>query len=379
MFNNDSSTQVCHAYEAGTKSVAVMAGRDYRIGEQVCINYGLGKQPAAASLRLYGFLPEGEGGQANVAVELYAEMAPQAEAFEKKAKLLEQLGVEAGRPHLLSLADPLPDSLLVRKAGEKVGGSGFPAGVFVSVAAHELPSLPGRRSAEVPAHAAAEPVGGEGHGAARRPSSPFCASRGLSTAPPPPTAHRRVLPPAPQLRMGDSSPLAKGRRISASNERMALSALASGLQAMLGQFATAPEEDEALLLRGDLPPRTRAAVLLRAAERRVLRASEEEAEQRLMQLDPAKDPRPAAPAAPAATAPAAAPAEEKQQAEEPEPPARAAAEVLADYFRSLEAGGEEQQGGGADGGAPAAVPQQGAGGAGKGDIAAATAELEGID
>lgn len=34
MFNNDLATQVCHAYEASTKSVTVLAGRDYKPGEQ---------------------------------------------------------------------------------------------------------------------------------------------------------------------------------------------------------------------------------------------------------------------------------------------------------------------------------------------------------
>lgn len=34
MFNNDSDTSVCHAYESSTKSVTVLAGRDYKPGEQ---------------------------------------------------------------------------------------------------------------------------------------------------------------------------------------------------------------------------------------------------------------------------------------------------------------------------------------------------------
>lgn len=55
------------------------------LGEgQVCINYGLGQAPAAACLRLYGFLP-GDGRE-NISVELYVEMAPEAEAFDKKQR-----------------------------------------------------------------------------------------------------------------------------------------------------------------------------------------------------------------------------------------------------------------------------------------------------
>lgn len=165
------------------------------------------------------------------------------------------------------------------------------------------------------------------------------------------------------LRMGETSPLAKGKRIGASNERMALSALAGGLEAMLGQFPTTAEEDEAILRQGDVPPRRRAAVALRAAERRILRASQEAAEQRLSQLDPAKDPRPPPPPAPPAPEPAtAAPAEPAPDAE---PPAKAAAEVLAEYFKTLEAGGEGAEGG-------AAPPEPGA-------AEAAKAELETID
>lgn len=148
--------------------------------------------------------------------------------------------------------------------------------------------------------------------------------------------------PLLQIRMGDSSPLAKGRRIGASNERMALSALASGLQAMLGQFATALEEDEVLLQQSNLPQRRRAAVTLRMAERRILEASQAAAEQRLMELDPSNDPRPAAPAPAPAPATAAPPALPEAEAE---PPAKAAAEILAEYFKSLEAGEGEGEGG----------------------------------
>lgn len=50
----------------------------------MCINYGLAKAPAATCLRLYGFMPP--EGQGTVSVELYAEMSPGAEAFDKKSK-----------------------------------------------------------------------------------------------------------------------------------------------------------------------------------------------------------------------------------------------------------------------------------------------------
>ena len=109
LFNSEAGAAVCHAYDAARRCVRVSAARAYASGEQVCISYG---SPSAADcLRLYGFvLPPAGGGGA--AVELFAEMSPEADGFKAKRRLLDALGVAEGAPHVLTAAEPLPPRLL---------------------------------------------------------------------------------------------------------------------------------------------------------------------------------------------------------------------------------------------------------------------------
>jgi hypothetical protein len=78
-------------------------------------------------------------------------------------------------------------------------------------------------------------------------------------------------------------------RVSAANERAALSALQEGLTAMLEAYRTTADADDALLADADasLPPRRRAAVALRLGEKRVLHAALAELAQRLRDVDAA--------------------------------------------------------------------------------------------
>jgi histone-lysine N-methyltransferase SETD3 len=107
LFNNDPTLPVCHAHERSGNAVVVLAGRDYAAGEVVHINYGC--PSAAAALRLHGFLPQG----ALVEVPVFAEMAPEADLYDAKRHLLDAAGVPVGSGFVLTLAEPLPATLLL--------------------------------------------------------------------------------------------------------------------------------------------------------------------------------------------------------------------------------------------------------------------------
>jgi histone-lysine N-methyltransferase SETD3 len=107
MFNNDSRLPVCHAHERSGNAIVVLAGRDYAAGEFVHINYGCAS--ASQALRLHGFIPQG----ARVEVPIFAEMAPQADLYDAKRRLLDAAGVPAGSGFLMTLAEPLPATLLL--------------------------------------------------------------------------------------------------------------------------------------------------------------------------------------------------------------------------------------------------------------------------
>ena len=107
MFNNDCSLPVCHAHERTGNAVVALAGRAYAAGEAVCITYGF--TDAASALRLHGFVPAA----APTKVPLYAEMAPEADLYDAKRRLLDAAGVLPGTPFTLTLEQPLPPSLLL--------------------------------------------------------------------------------------------------------------------------------------------------------------------------------------------------------------------------------------------------------------------------
>lgn len=107
--NQDASLEVCHGRDSDNNTVVLLAGRDYQPGEEVCINYG--NLDAAAFLRLHGCVPS----HAVVRVPVYAEVDPGSSdpLARVKRALLDSAGIEAGQPHYLTLATPLPHSLLV--------------------------------------------------------------------------------------------------------------------------------------------------------------------------------------------------------------------------------------------------------------------------
>ena len=127
MFNAEPDAGACHAYEASRRCVIATSGREYKAGEQVCISYG--KVDSASCLRLYGFVPgnlAGEGVAADC-VQLYAEMAPQADGFAPKSRLLAAAGIQPGVAHTLTLEQPLPLPLLLSVRCQRLSAAGAAA------------------------------------------------------------------------------------------------------------------------------------------------------------------------------------------------------------------------------------------------------------
>ena len=107
MLNHSSEVKQCHAYDALSKNLSVLAGKNYESGDQVFINYG--PIPNNRLLRLYGFvMPDNP----NDSYDLVLMTHPIAPFFEQKHKLWLSAGLDSTSTISLTLTDPLPRSVL---------------------------------------------------------------------------------------------------------------------------------------------------------------------------------------------------------------------------------------------------------------------------
>ncbi|EFY89580.1 putative histone-lysine N-methyltransferase [Metarhizium acridum CQMa 102] len=107
MLNHSSESKQCHVYDASTGNLSILAGKDYEAGDQVYIHYG--SIPNSRLLRLYGFvIPDNP----NDSYDLVLATHPMAPFFEQKQKLWALAGLDATCTISLTLANPLPKSVL---------------------------------------------------------------------------------------------------------------------------------------------------------------------------------------------------------------------------------------------------------------------------
>ncbi|EOA83925.1 uncharacterized protein SETTUDRAFT_172505 [Exserohilum turcica Et28A] len=105
MLNHSSEVKQCHAYDALSKNLSILAGKNYESGDQVFINYG--PIPNNRLLRLYGFImPDNP----NDSYDLVLMTHPIAPFFEQKHKLWLSAGLDSTSTISLTLTDPLPRS-----------------------------------------------------------------------------------------------------------------------------------------------------------------------------------------------------------------------------------------------------------------------------
>ncbi|KAK5663835.1 hypothetical protein OQA88_38 [Cercophora sp. LCS_1] len=107
MLNHSSEVKQCHIYNASSGNLSVVAGKDYKTGDQVFINYG--PIPSNRLLRLYGFVVPGNP---NDSYDLVLATHPQAPLFELKQRLWASAGLDSTCTIPLTLTDPLPNNVL---------------------------------------------------------------------------------------------------------------------------------------------------------------------------------------------------------------------------------------------------------------------------
>ncbi|KAK0620724.1 hypothetical protein B0T14DRAFT_429613 [Immersiella caudata] len=107
MLNHSSEVEPCHVYNASTGDLSVLAGKDYRAGDQAFIYYGT--IPNNRLLRLYGFVV---AGNPNDSYDLVLATHPAAPLFDKKQRLWASAGLGSNCTISLTLADPLPRNVL---------------------------------------------------------------------------------------------------------------------------------------------------------------------------------------------------------------------------------------------------------------------------
>ncbi|KAI7909168.1 hypothetical protein M9X92_011788 [Pyricularia oryzae] len=107
MLNHSDNVKQCHAYDSSSKTLSVLAGKDYEAGDQVFIYYG----PVSNSrlLRLYGFVVPGNS---NDNYDLVLATHPEAPFFARKLKLWASARLDPTSTISLTLTDPLPNDVL---------------------------------------------------------------------------------------------------------------------------------------------------------------------------------------------------------------------------------------------------------------------------
>ncbi|KAK4214658.1 Rubisco LS methyltransferase [Rhypophila decipiens] len=107
MLNHSSEVKQCHVYDPKSGNLSILAGKDYKAGDQAFINYG--PIPNNRLLRLYGFVIPGNPHDSYDLVLATHSPAPR---FEEKQKLWPKAGLESTSTIALTLTDPLPRSVL---------------------------------------------------------------------------------------------------------------------------------------------------------------------------------------------------------------------------------------------------------------------------
>ncbi|KAJ3294154.1 hypothetical protein HDU79_011414 [Rhizoclosmatium sp. JEL0117] len=107
MVNHSFDVKQCHAYDPTEKAVKILAGKSYKKGDEVFINYG----PVSNTklLRLYGFVVPGNPYNAFELVLSTSEHAP---FFAEKAQVYASAGIPLDATFKLTLKDPLPTQVL---------------------------------------------------------------------------------------------------------------------------------------------------------------------------------------------------------------------------------------------------------------------------
>ena len=122
MLNHSSEVKQCHVYDASSKNLSVLAGKDYEAGDQVFINYG--PIPNSRLLRLYGFVVPGNS---HDNYDLVLATHPEAPLFEQKRKLWVSAGLDSVSTISLTLTDPLPENVLrylrIQRADESLAAT----------------------------------------------------------------------------------------------------------------------------------------------------------------------------------------------------------------------------------------------------------------
>ncbi|KAL7919033.1 hypothetical protein ACQKWADRAFT_323289 [Trichoderma austrokoningii] len=107
MLNHSSEVKQCHAYDPVAGNLSILAGKDYEVGDQVYIYYG--SIPNNRLLRLYGFvIPDNP----NDSYDLVLSTHPMAPFYEQKQKIWASAGLNSTATIPLTLAEPLPKSVL---------------------------------------------------------------------------------------------------------------------------------------------------------------------------------------------------------------------------------------------------------------------------
>ncbi|MCJ1435303.1 hypothetical protein MMC27_004675 [Xylographa pallens] len=107
MLNHSSEVKQCHVYDPSSGNLSVLAGKDYKVGDQVFINYG--PLPNDRLLRLYGFVLSSNP---NDSYHIVLSTRPTAPFWEQKQKLWISAGLDSTCTISLTLTDPLPKNVL---------------------------------------------------------------------------------------------------------------------------------------------------------------------------------------------------------------------------------------------------------------------------
>jgi len=107
MFNHSLSSKTCHAFDPYSNCLRVLAGKNYKSGDQVFIYYG--PVPNARLLRLYGFVIPSNP---NDSYEIVLTTHPLAPHYASKISLLAIADLAPNSTFSLTTTDPLPTAVL---------------------------------------------------------------------------------------------------------------------------------------------------------------------------------------------------------------------------------------------------------------------------
>ncbi|KAI9338074.1 hypothetical protein DFJ73DRAFT_587145 [Zopfochytrium polystomum] len=107
MANHSFAVPQCHAYDPAAQCIKIVAGTNYKKGDQIFINYG--PVSNAKLLRLYGFVvPDNP----HDSYELHLSTHPLAPLYDEKLRVFAQAGLSSDAVVQLTAAEPLPATVL---------------------------------------------------------------------------------------------------------------------------------------------------------------------------------------------------------------------------------------------------------------------------